>query len=238
MGITSKGSIRGLLGARSSSPTVEHCRLIEKLRWYGIDKHRFVDWLRNRTQKIMGCGEPARVVTHGVIQGSLLGPKLFLIFTNDLPSYVAHGRLIIYADDCQFLDSESPKQLSVLNQRVENTLETAMQWFTQNRLKLNPSKTELVVIKSRQRKNNSYFCIRIGANALRPTPFAKILGVYVDSALSWEKQVTQVCRRCYTMLFSLSKLRNKLPAETKQFLVQSLVFPHITYCLPVCGGCA
>ena len=39
------------------------------------------------------------------------------------------------------------------------------------------------------------------------------------------------------MLLSLSKLRNKIPLETKKLLVQALVFPFVSYCLPVWGGC-
>ena len=48
----------------------------------------------------------------------------------------------------------------------------------------------------------------------------------------------QVCRRCYSILLSLSKLRNKIPLETKKLLVQALVFSLVYYCLPVWGGCA
>ena len=59
---------------------------------------------------------------------------------NDLPRHVSHGMLTMYADDCQFLDSDSPDCLSSLKQRVESTLETALNWFTQNRLKINPCK--------------------------------------------------------------------------------------------------
>ena len=101
-----KGRISTLLAADTSRAfdTVEHNRLIEKLGWYGIDAHWLTDWLSNRTQKIRGGGDQVRPVTHGVGQGSLLGPKLFSIFTNDLPCHVPHGVLTMYADDCQFID--------------------------------------------------------------------------------------------------------------------------------------
>ena len=134
-----------------------------------------------------------------------------------------------YADDCQFMDSDSPNHLNTLKQRVESTLETALNWFTQNRLKINTCKTELLVIKSRQRKIVDNFCIKFGGNDIKPSPHAKILGVYVDSALSWEKQVSQVCRRCYSVLFGLSKLRNKIPIETKKKNSRSSlgISPHL-----------
>lgn len=234
-----QGRISTLLAADTSRAfdTVEHSRLIEKLGWYGIDTHWFREWLINRTQKIKGSNSEALSVTHGVIQGSLLGPKLFSIFTNDLAPHIANGKLVMYADDCQFLDSDSPDELGMLKERVESTLKIALKWFTQNRLKINPNKTELLVIKSRQRKHIEHISITFGNNVIQPSPHAKILGVYVDSSLSWEKQVSQVCRRCYSILLSLSKLRNKIPLETKKLLVQALVFPLVSYCLPVWGGC-
>ena len=59
----------------------------------------------------------------------------------------------------------------------------------------------------------------------------------IDSALSWEKQVSQVTRSCYHVLIGLSKLRHKIPRETKRLLVEALFFSHIQYCLTAWGGC-
>ena len=113
----------------------------------------------------------------------------------------------------------------------------ALQWFTQNRLKINPSKTELLIIKPPQKKCDPNLTIKFGDNEIDPSPFAKILGVYVDSSLTWEKHVSQVTRRCYCVLVGLSKMRHKLSCETKKLLVEALVFPHIIYCCTVWGGC-
>ena len=130
------GLVSTLLAADTSRAfdSVEHGQLIDKLGWYGVDRHWFDDWLRDRTQRIQGSGARALPVTHGVVQGSLLGPRLFLIFTNDLTSHLPFGKQIIYADDVQFIDSDTVENLTTLKQRVETTLELALKWFTQNRL--------------------------------------------------------------------------------------------------------
>lgn len=234
-----KGHVSTLLAADTSRAfdTAEHVRLLDKLGWHGVDRHWFEDWLRNRFQRIQGSGVGALPVTHGVIQGSLLGPKLFLIFTNDLASHLPFGKQVTYADDVQFLDSDVVENLASLKQRVESTLEVALLWFTQNRLKINPSKTELLFVKPKQKRCDP-LKIKFGDAEIEPSPHAKILGVYIDSALSWEKQISQVTRRCFYVLVGLSKLRHRIPLETKKLLIQALVFPHVHYCLTVWGGCS
>ena len=233
------GRISTMLAADTSKAfdSVEHNRLLEKLGWYGINSHWFKDWLADRTQQVQGSSVPPLPITHGVIQGSNLGPKLFLLFTNDMTSHLTSGKQVMFADDVQFLDSDTPQNLEMLKLRVEDTLDSALNWFTQNRLKVNPAKTELVVVKPVRKKVEIPACIRFGTAEIKPSPHAKILGVMVDSALSWEKQVSQVTRQCYCVLIGLSKLRHKIPRETKKLLVEALVFPYVQYCLTAWGGC-
>ena len=176
-------------------------------------------------------------VTHGVVQGSVLGPILFLLFTNDLTQHIPHGKMIMYADDAQFLDADLPRNISELKIRMENNLAIANNWFTQNSLKINPLKTEMVLIKSRRLITDPHFSVAFGTSHIKPTYSVKILGVTVDSYLSWEPHISNIVRRCYSMLIALARMRYRLPMETKRLLIEALVFPHIRYCLSVWGSC-
>ena len=126
-------------------------------------------------KKIQGSATNSLRITHGVVQGSNLGPKLFLIFTNDLTPHLNSGKQVLFADDVQFLDSDAPKNLETLKHRVEGTLDTALHWFTQNRLKINPTKTELLVVKPVRQQINSSLSIRFGDTKIDPSPHAVIL---------------------------------------------------------------
>ena len=122
------GRMTSLITADTSKAfdSVEHGRLLEKLGWYGIDQRWFRAWLSGRTQTVRGGSPQALPVSHGVIQGSILGPVLFTLLTNDLPQHIPYGRLVMYADDAQFLDSDLPHNHQDLKNRIEATLAVAM----------------------------------------------------------------------------------------------------------------
>ena len=83
--------------------TVPHKRLIHKLRAYGI-KGKVLNWIQSflshRRQKVVlrnGCSNWEDVIS-GVPQGSILGPILFLLYVNNIPSIVA-STAKMFADD-------------------------------------------------------------------------------------------------------------------------------------------
>ena len=182
------GRVTSLVTADTSKAfdSVEHGRLLEKLGWYGIDDRWFCAWLSDRTQSVRGGPGAELPVTHGVVQGSIMGPVLFLVFSNDLSQHVPHGKLVMYADDAQFIDSDPPRNLSQRKRRVEQTLSVALCWFTQNRLKINPSKTELLILRSSRQNVNVNFTIKFGESEIVPAQSARVLGVSIDSCLTWD----------------------------------------------------
>ena len=85
-----------------------------------------------------------RPLTHGIIQGRLLAPILFLISTNDLACYL-DSKIVMYADDVQFLHLDPPKEMTELEAQVETTLRLANNWYVHKFLKINPTKTESLI---------------------------------------------------------------------------------------------
>ena len=153
--------------------SVDHGVLLAKLGWYGICS---TDWFRSylgeRRQFVSG-GSSTLPLTHGVAQGSILGPILFLIFMNDLSSSLPHGRLLSYADDTQLLDHSLPDLISIsaLRVRVEESMQHLQNWFKVNGLKMNPNKTDFALIGTRgSLKNAQNFGIHISGSTISPSP--------------------------------------------------------------------
>ena len=218
--------------------SVDHEVLLSKLQWYGVDPRWFRSYLLDKKQKVKG-GSLSLPLSHGVPQGSLVGPILFSIFTNDLSTYLPHGRLVSYADDTQLLDSALPEHLPLLKSRQEETIRAVQSYFTENSLKMNPAKTNLLLVGTSQSlKKASSFQLDIDNHTLRPLPAVKVLGVTLDSALSWENHISCVVKKCNSILFCICKIRHHLTPDTRKLIIETHVFPLILYCLSVWGEAA
>ena len=221
--------------------SVDHGVLLDKLEWYGVPSKWFKSYLVDREQTVTGDSSNPLPLTHGVAQGSILGPILFLIFINDLSCFLTHGRLLSYADDTQLLDHSPPTAigLSQLRSRVEKSISDLQLWFQANSLKMNPKKTFITLIGTKQslKKADSFHVTLAGQN-ISPCKTVKILGVQLDRHLTWDTHISTVVSRCNSILASLYKTRHHFTSDVLKLLVQAHVFPHIHYCLSVWGGAA
>ena len=132
---------------------VPHSRLLEKLnRQFGIEGPLY-DWLEsylsNRKQfTVINGKESSKLhVRCGVPQGSVLGPTLFTLFTNDLPSSVKSGDTFMYADDTRVfcISSSQDAACSLLNFALK-VLKELFTWCVINRLTPHPSKCEAMLL--------------------------------------------------------------------------------------------
>ncbi len=131
--------------------TVDHSLLFEKLGSYGLSNDSvnwFKSYLTNRNQ-LTAMGNTFSSFKHvpvGVPQGSVLGPPLFLIFVNDLPSCVNHCEISLYADDTvMYFSSNNACDLEL---KLNSDLKHLCSWFNDNLLTLNVSKCKFVIYGS------------------------------------------------------------------------------------------
>jgi retron-type reverse transcriptase len=120
---------------------VPHNLLIHKLTNYRFSTqvtNWIREWLRGRTSKVTVNGQLSQSinVSSGVPQGSVLGPLLFTLYINDIPSKIAHSDCRLYADDT-LLCSDADEQNSI---RLQNDITSLQVWSQQWCMPFNTSK--------------------------------------------------------------------------------------------------
>ena len=135
--------------------TVNHSILLKKLEHYGI-RGVALDWfcsyLSNRKQYVSVNGHISETlqIRCGVPQGSVLGPLLFLIYINDLPSVSKCLTFCLFADDTNIYFEAS--DLFTLQKVINRELRHAKKWLDANKLDSNVDKTNFVIFHSHAKK--------------------------------------------------------------------------------------
>ena len=209
--------------------SIPHGLTIAKLAAYGVDNKscNFIrDYLSNRKQRVRlaACKSEWLEVERGIPQGSLTGPVLFNIFLNDLVIMLKDKcQIYNYADDNSLAYSHN--DLSVVKSKLENASQFALQWFKVNNMEANPSKFQSIVF-SRQ-KCDIMFCI--DRNVIQTENCVKLLGVYLDDQLSFDKHIKEITVKCARQVSALGRLSKKLSIPCKKKILDAFVLSNFCY---------
>lgn len=139
--------------------TINHSILYAKLNSLGICGPTLAllqSYLANRTQVVNygGVLSSPIITNQGVPQGSILGPLMFLIYINDLPSSLNSSDCILYADDTTIFSSD--KDLNNLLAKLNTDVAKLVSWCKNNLLKINHVKTTFMLFHSSQKKRSDF----------------------------------------------------------------------------------
>lgn len=136
-----------------------------------------------------------------------------------------------YADDSQIYLAFNPKDPHPALNRVINCVSDVRTWMIDNKLKINDSKTEfLVIAPPRLQKTLSALTLRIGDCKIKQSQKAKNLGVIFDSAMSMELQVNAICQSTNYHLRNVRNVRNLLTQDATEKLIHALITSRLDYC--------
>ena len=218
--------------------TVNHSILLKKLDHYGIrgiPLKWFVSYLSYRKQYVSVNGHISDelVITHGVPQGSVLGPLLFLLFINDLPGVSKFLTFYLFADDTNIYYESS--DLLNIQKIVNRELRKVRGWLEANRLALNIDKTNFVIFHSQKRKLCEHIVVKIGNKKIKEESHVRFLGVLLDSPLSWEYQLIELSKKLARTTGMFYKIRHYAPKDTLVLLYHSIFASFLTYGVSVWG---
>ena len=104
--------------------------------------------------------------------------------------------------------------------------------MSENKLKLNPDKTELIVFRAKDRYKwlSDSFFVNILGNYLSPMDVARNLGVLFDAKFCFTNHVNSVIKSCFISLRDLHRIRRFLSVDTSVVIANAQVSSHLDYC--------
>ena len=220
--------------------TVNHSILINKLNHYEI-RGNTLDWLKtyltNRKQcvEIGNYKSNLETITYGVPQASVLGPLLFLIYINDIPKSSTVLNFHLFADDTSIFYSH--KNLEQLEFILNTELNHVSNWLKANKLSLNVAKSNLLLFRGRNSTQANDIQVSINYEVIEMKKYAKYLGVYMDSKLTWEYHIDHIKTKLVKGNAIIARLRHFVPEKVIRNLYNSYIQPHLDYGALAWGGC-
>ena len=180
-------------------------------------------------------------LTHGVPQGSILGPLLFIIYTSDMTKITKHNKTIVYADDTTVLISG--RNLTEAKQHCNAILTRFYNYFTLNKLSINPSKTKYMIYKpiyhshKKKKLNHDTECIKITMDnkPLKQVQSIKFLGIIINDKLTWEDHKRTIHSKISKNLGLLYKCRMYMKDIDCINMYKTFIQPYFLYCIEVWG---
>ena len=228
-----------LLDLSAAFDTIDHSILLGRLKsWFGISGSALEllsSYLKDRSESVTiqsTSSSPLPVLT-GVPQGSVLGPLLFSLYTTPISYIISEDNIPfhLYADDTQLYLSFGTNELQANLDRLSSTLDKVHLWFTTNRLTLNTSKTEFLIIGNRQQRSKlSPQSLLVNGSNIPESKSARNLGVIFEPDLQYNKQISKICQISHLNIKQLRQVRSTLDRKTCILLANALVSSQLDYC--------
>jgi hypothetical protein len=219
--------------------TIDHSILLSRLEQNCGIKGSALAWIQSyltdRTQSVIVNGEPStdKVLLYGVPQGSVWGPKAFKKYI------LAVGRIAVqhglffhgYADDSQLYLPFPPlneEDISVTISKVQACVKDIGNWMTENFLKLNEEKTEVLIVH--RQAESPIDTMSIGGSNISASHAVKNLGVTMDTTMMLEQHVQNTCRNAFAEIRNIGRIRKYLDEKTTATLVNAYVISKLDYC--------
>uniref|UniRef100_A0A8C9XHM2 Reverse transcriptase domain-containing protein n=1 Tax=Sander lucioperca TaxID=283035 RepID=A0A8C9XHM2_SANLU len=240
-------SVLVLLDLSAAFDTIDHTILLQRLEHLvgikGIALSWFKSYFSERSQFVNINDKLSKYakVSHGVPQGSVLGPILFSLYMLPLGNIIRKHSINFhcYADDTQLYLSIKPDENGHQLAKLQACIKDIKSWMAYNFLMLNSNKTEVIVLGSKPlRTSLAEDIITLDGIALASSTTVRNLGVIFDQDLSFNAHLKHTSRTAFFHLRNIAKIRNILSQNDAEKLVHAFVTSRLDYCNSLLSGCS
>ena len=163
-------------------------------------------------------------------------PVLFVLYTTHLFGIIANHSVNhqLFADVTQLQRSAPLSEVTNLTKELNACTDDIKTWMTENQLKPNGDKTEVLLFPFSSSLKPSTVSlpdsITLGSHNIPFSDFARNLGFILDSKLSMKKYVIKICQSAYFELKHISPVHRFLTEDAAKTLVTSSILSRFDYC--------
>ncbi len=226
------------LDVKKAFDTVNRNIFYGKLESYNICSSWFKAYLSDRQQYVQvdNCKSTISTTIRSVPQGGCLSSIAFAIYINDLYKAIKHSELVLFADDSQTCKEININNIQCDMSTLQNDCNYIVEWFTQNDLELNASKTELIVHSSKKNRDVALQqCISVNGHQIKCSESMKSLGLIKDQMLLWNLHTDHIVKKASKSLWKLRCLKPLLTKQQLKLAIETLLLTQIYYICVVWG---
>lgn len=214
-----------------------------QLKWfesYLLNRKQYVEITSIKDNQVLNHNSNIMEIKHGVPQGSILGPLLFLCYVQGMPSIInntndTQSNLILYADDSNLISTS--KTYQGLEVSCREQIKNIKSYFKRNCLFLNTDKTNKMFFSTAQNKEKPTIRITINNSEINTVNVTTFLGIEIDNNLSWDDHVQKVTSKISTGLYILYRMSFLCNFDTlKSIYYDAHIHSHSSYGLAIYGG--
>jgi len=224
---------------------------LEKMGVRGVALEWFKSYLSQRMQfvDINGNYSNEKDILTCILQGSILGPLLFLCYINDL-YLVSKALTLMFADDTFGLKSDS--DINNLINSINDDINKMAIWFKANKLAVNKTKTKYIIFRTKGKKvpdnvpplvyNENEPNLPYDPNGItileryhdkhvyNDCRAYKLLGVFLEEHLTFDVHVSHIVNKLNRSLYCIRMAKNNLNYQGLRSLYFALIHSHLSYC--------
>ena len=231
-----------LLDLSAAFDTIDHATLfviLEKnIGITGSALQLLKSYFSGRSQRVLIDDVMSGVanIVCGVPQGSVLSPLKLCLYRLPLGAIfkyngIGYHKNIVYADDTQLYISFKCNNPLASLPKLNNCISDIRVWMIKNKLKIDDSKTEFIVFRSSQAKQDlSSLSVYVGDSIIQQSSKVRDLGVIFDQFLSFDDYISSVCRSTHFHLRNIGRIRHLLSHHATAQLIHAFIWTRLDYC--------